>query len=49
MKKPLIHPQPSCKNQLPSAPEIIIIVIQITTIKMSSAQGVAAYEAQRVM
>jgi hypothetical protein len=34
---------------MPSAPEIIIIGIQITTIEMSSAQDVAAYQAQRVM
>ena len=49
MKNPLIHRHPSCKNQLPSALEIIIVVIQITTIEISSAQDVAAYQAQRVM
>jgi hypothetical protein len=29
--------------------EIIFVVIQITTIETSSAQSVAAYQAQRVM
>ena len=32
-KKPLTRRHPSCKNQLPSAPEIIMVVIKITIIE----------------